>query len=261
MKIAVTQDALLGSLVEGIRDERDHGGALMRLMSRLVNEAGRQGWFETHWRTEARLSLAQLACGDLPADWRSAGPALDVIAEAARWALKTDLDSEARAALVAITRLVDIARSLRTSTEAETRPASEPAPRRKARRPAQARRARMGASRARPAARAKVQARPVSKAAIARTNGAATRKKSGVVPMSKSLATKTAKPAAKAVKTTKTTKTVKTSKPRTSAKAAAARKANGVAPMSRSLAAKPAKRTTRTARPSRPPRPRRPPRL
>jgi hypothetical protein len=48
MKIDVTQDALLRALVEAIRDERDQGGALMRLMSRLVNEATKQGWFETH---------------------------------------------------------------------------------------------------------------------------------------------------------------------------------------------------------------------
>ena len=55
MKIDVTQDALLRALVEAIRDERDHGGALMRLMLRLVNEAGKRDWFETHGRTEARL--------------------------------------------------------------------------------------------------------------------------------------------------------------------------------------------------------------
>jgi hypothetical protein len=41
MKIDVTQDALLRALVEPIRDERDFGGALMRLMLRFMNQVER----------------------------------------------------------------------------------------------------------------------------------------------------------------------------------------------------------------------------
>src|SRR5919109_359173 len=234
MKIAVTQDALLRALAEGIRDERDHGGALMRLLSRLVNEASRQGWFETNWRTEARLKLAQLACGDVPNDWQSAAPALDVIAEAARWALKAQqVDGEERAALLAITRLVDVERSLRTSSEAEHRPALQPARRRKAKRTAQARRARMGASSARPAAGAKSPARPAAKAAtIPTTHGAATRKANGVALMMKRPATKRAKPATKVgAKATKPRRTAKAAARKTTA--ASARKANGAARISK----------------------------
>ena len=105
MKIDVSYDVLLQALVEAIRGERDHGAALMSLVSRLVDQACQQDWFETHRRTEARLRLAQMACGHMPKGSRSALPVLEVIAEAARWALKADeVDSESRAVLLAIWR-------------------------------------------------------------------------------------------------------------------------------------------------------------
>jgi hypothetical protein len=95
MKIDVSYEALLQALVEAIRDERDHGAAMMSLVSRLVEDACQQDWFETHWKTSARLRLAQMACGRMPKDWRSAAPVLEVIAEGVRWALKADeIDSE-----------------------------------------------------------------------------------------------------------------------------------------------------------------------
>jgi len=124
MKIDVTYDALLRALVEAVRAERDHGKALMSLVSRLVDEAGKQDWFETHWRTTARLKLAQIACGDMPKHWRSAAPVLETIAEAARWALKADeVDGDSRAALLAISRLADVERSGRAAAEPTSRPA------------------------------------------------------------------------------------------------------------------------------------------
>jgi hypothetical protein len=238
MKIDVTQDALLRALVEAIREERDHGGALMRLMLRLVNEASKQGWFETHWRTEARLKLAQLACGDIPNDWRSAAPALDVIAQAARWALKAEqVDTEARAALIAITRLVDIERSGHTGAEIESRTVATPARRRKAKSTGQARR-RTSARPAKSAGAAKVskKARPASKARPAARSTSA-RKANGAAKMSKGTSTmstiRTAAPAKGARKTTAT-------KARPAAKSAA-RKANGAAKMTKA-------RTIRTAK-------------
>jgi hypothetical protein len=236
MKIDVTQDALLRALVEGIRDERDHGGALMRLMSRLVNEASKQGWFETHWRTEARLRLAQLACGDLPKDWQSAASAFDVIAETARWALKAEqMDSEGRAALLAITQLVDAGRSVRTSAGAEIRPASRPARRRKAKSTGQARR-RMTTATAKPAGAAK--ARTAAKPATARkANGAAKVTKARIT--AKSAAAR--KVGATKVSKNRTAQPAKTAakvpKARTAAKSAAARKANGQLPANQTLPA------------------------
>jgi PIN domain nuclease of toxin-antitoxin system len=122
MNIDVSYDALLHALVEAVRDERDHGTAMMTLVSRLVDEACQQDWFEAHWRTDARLKLAQMACGQMPMGWRSAVPVLEVIAEAARWALKADeIDGDARASLLAITRLADVERSGRTAAQSERR--------------------------------------------------------------------------------------------------------------------------------------------
>src|SRR5690606_5102490 len=43
MKVEVTYEALVGALIETIRNERDQGKALMRVMSRLMEEAGQQG--------------------------------------------------------------------------------------------------------------------------------------------------------------------------------------------------------------------------
>ena len=140
MKIEVTQGALLGALVKSIRDERDHGAAMMRQMLRFVNEASKQGWFETHWRTGARLELVQLVCGDVPKQWKSSAQALEVIAEAARWGLKADqIDSERRATLLAITRLADVERSGQSmapvaKTVRRSKPKTSPA-RRKIRQP------------------------------------------------------------------------------------------------------------------------------
>lgn len=210
MKIDVTQDALLRALVEPIRDERDHGGALMRLMLRFVNEASKQGWFETHWRTDARLKLAQLACGDMPKDWRSAAM-LDVIAEAARLALKTDqMDGEGQAVLLAIKRLVEVERT----AESEPRPVNKPARRRKVN----------GA--AKPASRKKAKARPAAKAASARK-------------------TRAAKPAAKSAATRKTS-AAKVTKAR-AAKSATMRKANSGAKATKPAAKVTKARTAKSA--------------
>ena len=43
MKVDVTYDALLRTLIEMIRSERDQGKALMSLMSRLMDKAGQEG--------------------------------------------------------------------------------------------------------------------------------------------------------------------------------------------------------------------------
>jgi hypothetical protein len=247
MKIDVTQDALLRALVEAIRDERDHGGALMRLMLRLVNEAGKRDWFETHWRTEARLNLAQLACGDIPTEWRSAAPALDVIAEAARWALKTDqLGSEGRAALLAITRLVDVERAAHTSGEPEMRSVAKPARRRKAK----------SSGRTRRAAKAAVAAKstPATKGAKARpaAKSASARKSNGAVSMRKTRSMKSAKPAVSAktakAKPTRAKPATKVTKARPAAKRASARKAKvaKTKPAAKVAKAKPAAKVARS---------------
>ena len=133
MKIDVSYDAMLQALVEAVRDERDHGAAVMSLVSRLVEEARQQDWFEAHWRTDARLRLAQMACGQMPRAWRSPAPVLEVIAEAARSALKADeVDNESRAILLAIMRLAGVEHSAKSVTKPEPRPALKHPRRRKA---------------------------------------------------------------------------------------------------------------------------------
>jgi hypothetical protein len=133
MKIDVSYEALLQALVEAIRDERDHGAALMSLVSRLVEQACQQDWFEAHWRTDARLRLAQMACGHVPNGWRSAVPVLQVIAEAARCALRADeADSESRAILLAIMRLADVERSAGAMAQPKPQSVAKYARRRKA---------------------------------------------------------------------------------------------------------------------------------
>ena len=123
MKIDVSYQALLHALVEAIRDERDHGTAVMSLVSRLVEEACQQDWFEAHWRTNARLRLAQMACGQVPTGWRSGLPVLEVIAEAARRALRADeVDHGSRATLLAIMRLADLECSTEAASDLEPRP-------------------------------------------------------------------------------------------------------------------------------------------
>jgi hypothetical protein len=186
MKIDITYDAGLQALVETIREQQDHGKALMSLVSRLVDEASRQDWFEAHWRTDARLTLAQLACSDMPKRWRSAAPVLDVIAEAARWALKADdIDSDSRATLLAITRLAEVERSGQTAAASKPRPVAKAARRRTAGKVArkakangrlQARRGRPTVSLAKPAGSAKsapaTKVRKATKAArMAKANG------------------------------------------------------------------------------------------
>ena len=223
MKIDITQDALLRTLVEAMRDQRDHGEALMRLMLRLVNETNGQGWFETHWRTEARLKLVQLACGDMPKDWQSAASAFDVIAEAARLALKAQNGTEGRATLLAIGQLIDAERSMRTSAVVESRATSEPAPRRKAKGTGKARRRATAPLAKAPGSARVAKARPTTKSAAARKAVAATK-------MSKS-------------RTMKATKTAgaRVTKARIAAKPAAARKANGAAKVTKTrITAKPA---------------------
>jgi hypothetical protein len=153
MKIDVSYEALLQALVEAIRDERDHGTAMMSLVSRLVEDACQQDWFETHWKTNARLRLAQMACGRMPKDWRSAAPVLEVIAEGVRWALKADeIDSESRAILLAIIRLADVERRMQTVTGPKPRHVAKSARRRKANGAGAVRRGRRAARAARPVA-------------------------------------------------------------------------------------------------------------
>ena len=187
MKIEVTQGALLGALVESIRDERDHGAAMMRQMLRFVNEASKQGWFETHWRTGARLELVQLVCGDVPKQWKSSAQALEVIAEAARWGLKADqTDGERRATLLAITRLADVERGGQpVAAVAKTTRRSKPKTARR----------KIG-QQATATPRAKVAAR---KPASARTTAA--RKANGATPIRKASATAKPKAAGAAKKT------------------------------------------------------------
>jgi hypothetical protein len=229
MKIDVTQDALLRALVEPIRDERDHGGALMRLMLRFVNEASKQGWFETHWRTDARLKLAQLACGDMPKDWRSAAM-LDVIAEAARLALKTDqMDGEGQAVLLAIKRLVEVERT----AESEPRPVNKPARRRKVN----------GA--AKPASRKKAKARPAAKAASARKTRAAkpaATRKTSAAKVTKARAAKSA-----TMRKAKATKARITKATKPAAKSATMRKANGAAKVAKARITKASKPAAKSA--------------
>ena len=153
MKIDVSYEALLQALVEAIRDERDHGAAMMSLVSRLVEDGCQQDWFEAHWKTNARLRLAQMACGRMPKDWRSAAPVLEVIAEGVRWALKADeIDSESRAILLAIMRLADVERRVQKVTAPKPRHVAKSARRRKANGAGAVRRGRRAAQAARPAA-------------------------------------------------------------------------------------------------------------
>ena len=153
MKIDVSYEALLQALVEAIRDERDHGAAMMGLVSRLVEDGCQQDWFEAHWKTNARLRLAQMACGRMPKDWRSAAPVLEVIAEGVRWALKADeIDSESRAILLAIMRLADVERRVQRVTAPKPRHVAKSARRRKANGAGAVRRGRRAAQAARPAA-------------------------------------------------------------------------------------------------------------
>jgi hypothetical protein len=153
MKIDVSNDALLQALVEAIRGERDHGAALMSLVSRLINEACQQDWFQAHWRTDARLRLARIACGHMPKEWRSAVPVLEVIAESARLVLRADdVDSESRALLLAIMRLADVERSARPVAEPEPLPVAKYTARRKANGGGAVRRGRTAARPGKPAA-------------------------------------------------------------------------------------------------------------
>ena len=153
MKIDVSYEALLQALVEAIRDERDHGAAMMGLVSRLVEDGCQQDWFEAHWKTNARLRLAQMACGRMPKDWRSAAPVLEVIAEGVRWALKADeIDSESRAILLAIMRLADVERRVQKVTAPKPRHVAKSARRRKANGAGAVRSGRRAAQAARPAA-------------------------------------------------------------------------------------------------------------
>ena len=153
MKIDVSYEALLQALVEAIRDERDHGAAMMGLVSRLVEDGCQQDWFEAHWKTNARLRLAQMACGRMPKDWRSAAPVLEVIAEGVRWALKADeIDSESRAILLAIMRLADVERRVQRVTAPKPGHVAKSARRRKANGAGAVRRGRRAAQAAKPAA-------------------------------------------------------------------------------------------------------------
>jgi hypothetical protein len=227
MNIDVSYDALLHALVEAVRDERDHGTAMMSLVSRLVDEACQQDWFEAHWRTDARLKLAQMACGQMPMGWRSAVPVLEVIAEAARWALKADeIDGEARASLLAIARLADVERSGRTAAKPKSKAVAKYAGRRKANGAGPVRRRRVAAQPAKPAASAQpteaAKTRPATKAA-------AVRKTKRAKPMSRSRTTaRLAKPAA-------SPQPMQAAKARpAAAKTAAVRKAKRAKPMSRS---------------------------
>jgi hypothetical protein len=216
MKIDVTYEAMLRTLVEAIRDERDHGRALMSLVSRLVDEAGRQDWFEAHWKTDARLKLAQMACGDMPQGWRSAAPVLDLIGEAARWALKgDDMDSDGRATLYAIARLAGGERSGRSTTESKARPAVKPTRRRKAG-------ARRGAA-AQPIAPAAAAKPKAAKKARPATKSAEARKLNGAAKAS------TKRTMAKSIKTAASVKTATAKKARPSTKSARARKMSAAA--------------------------------
>jgi hypothetical protein len=238
MKIDVSYEALLQALVQAIRAERDHGTAMMSLVSRLVEEACQQDWFDTHWRTDARLRLAQMACGHMPKGWRSAVPVLEVIAEAARWALKGDeIDSEARATLLAITRLADVERAGRTAAEPKPRPVAKHAPRRKAN--GAGRTVRLGRTAAQPARpAASPQAMAVAKPRPAAGKAIQVRKAKRAKPMSRSdTAAQPARPAA-------SPQPMAVAKPRpAAAKATQVRKAKRAKPMSRSHT---------TARPARP---------
>ena len=232
MKIDVSYEALLQALVEAIRDERDHGTAMMSLVSRLVEEARQQDWFEAHWRTDARLRLAQMACGQMPKGWRSAAPVLEVIAEAARGAFKADeVDSESRAILLAIMRLADIERSPRPVAEPKPRPVAKYARRRKANGAGSVRRGRTAAQLAKPAASPQV----VAKARPAAAKSAPARKAKRSKPVSRSQTpAQLAKPAA-------SRQAVAKARP-AAAKSAPARKAKRSKPVSRShTPAQPAK--------------------
>jgi hypothetical protein len=228
MKIDVSYEALLQALVEAIRDERDHGAALMSLVSRLVEQACQQDWFEAHWRTDARLRLAQMACGHVPNGWRSAVPVLQVIAEAARCALRADeADSESRAILLAIMRLADVERSAGAMAQPKPQSVAKYARRRKANGVGSVRRGRTAARPAKPAA----SPQPIAghKARPTAAKAAPARKAKRVKPVSRShtpaqLAKPVASPQATAVAKTRSS----------TAKAAPARKAKRARPVSRS---------------------------
>ena len=184
MRIDVSYEALLQSLVQAIRDERDHGAAMMSLVSRLVDEGCQQDWFEAHWRTDARLRLAQMACGHMPKEWRSAVRVLEVIAEAARQGLKADeVDNELRATLLAIMRLADFQRSTRAAAELKAQPGARRARRRKANGAGSVRRGRRAAQLAKPAT--SPQAIAIAKTRTAATKTAAARKAKRSKPLSR----------------------------------------------------------------------------
>jgi hypothetical protein len=228
MKIDVSYDALLQTLIEAIRDERDHGAAMMSLVSRLVEQACQQDWFEAHWRSDARLRLAQMACGHMPNGSRSAVPVLAVIAEAARWALKADeADSESQAILLAIMRLADVERS--AGGMAKPRPVAKYVRKRKANGAGSVRRGRTAARPAKPAASA--QATTGHKVRPTAAKAASARKAKRAKPVSRRhTPAQPAKPAASAQATTG-----HKARP-TAAKAASARKAKRAKPMRRSHA-------------------------
>ena len=226
MKIDVSYEALLQALVEAIRDERDHGAAMMSLVSRLVEDGCQQDWFEAHWKTNARLRLAQMACGRMPKDWRSAAPVLEVIAEGVRWALKADeIDSESRAILLAIMRLADVERRVQRVTAPKPRHVAKSARRRKANGAGAVRRGRRAAQAARPAA---------SPQAMAGHNAGPTAAK--IAPARK---VKRAKPARRRQTPAQSAKPLASAKPAirkirpTATKTAAVRKAKRSKPVSR----------------------------
>ena len=225
MKIDVSYEALLQALVEAIRDERDHGAAMMSLVSRLVEDGCQQDWFEAHWKTNARLRLAQMACGRMPKDWRSAAPVLEVIAEGVRWALKADeIDSESRAILLAIMRLADVERRVQRVTAPKPGHVAKSARRRKANGAGAVRRGRRAAQAAKPAA---------SPQAMAGHNAGPTAAK--IAPARK---VKRAKPARRRQTPAQFAKAPASAKPairkiRPTAKIAAVRKAKRSKPVSR----------------------------
>jgi hypothetical protein len=266
MKIDVSYDALLQALVEAIRNERDHGAAVMSLVSRLVEQACQQGWFKANWKADARLRLAQMTCGHMPKGSRSALPVLEVIAEAARWALKADeVDSESRAVLLAIMRLADVERPGRMAAEARTRPVAKHARQRKAR--GAVRRGRTAAQPAEPAAAPQAMASAAAKPAAAKARKAkrakpTSRTGSRAKPATSPKAARTANGAAAAkgaqMRKARRAKPIKRSaskaqlaKPAASPKPA--RTANGAAPakgaqMRKARRAKPIRRSASTAR-------------
>jgi len=223
MKIDITHEALLGALVDSVRDERDHGAALMRHVLRLIAEVTKQDWFETHWRTGARLELVQLACGDMPKHWGSSAPALDVIAEAARWGLKIEqIDSERRVALMAITRLVGAERPQPSRKSASTMRTKSIAAKTKVGATKKGTATARKANGATPVRSTKTAVPKRKKVSVAKKATAVARKANGGAPVR---STKTAAPKRKTVSVAKKA-------------TAAARKANGAAPVRSTKASK-----------------------